>query len=139
MPLGRSVGTFGAVVSERGAGGAPTEDPMVRATSPTVPFGRWLLALGLVVVNVADVAITKAILSYGGSEANPIMSPIIDHPSAPILIKTLVAVLVGVLLIASPTTSRVADRGVMLVLALYVVILGWNTGVLLQAVEAVRY
>lgn len=105
----------------------------------TVPFGRWLLALGLVIVNVADVTITKVIISYGGREANPIMSPLIDHPSAPLILKSVVAVLVGVLLVAAPTTSRLADRAVMVVLALYVVILGWNTGVLIQAVEATRY
>lgn len=68
----------------------------------SVPLGRWLLALGLVLVNVADVWITKLILVRGGVETNPLMRPIIDHPAAPVLVKTLVAVLVGVLLIASP-------------------------------------
>lgn len=105
----------------------------------SVPLGRWLLALGLVLVNVADVWITKLILVRGGVETNPLMRPIIDHPAAPVLVKTLVAVLVGVLLIASPRESRFAGRAVFAVLMLYIVILGWNIGVLLQAVESARY
>lgn len=105
----------------------------------TIPLSRWLLALGLVLVNVADVWITKLILLRGGVEANPVMRPIIDHPAAPVLVKTLVAVAVGLLLIASPPASKFAGRAVGAVLLLYVVILGWNIGVLLQAVEATRY
>ena len=115
--------------------GVDPDQPLDRS----VPLSRWLLALGLVLVNVADVWITKLILVRGGVETNPVMRPIIDHPAAPILVKTLVAVLVGVLLIASPRESKFAGRAVFAVLMLYVIILGWNIGVLLQAVEATRF
>jgi len=121
-----------------GLAGADPGGP-VGAVDRSIPLSRWLLALGLVLVNVADVWITKLILLRGGVETNPVMRPIIDHPAAPILVKTLVAVAVGILLIASPPTSKFAGRAVGAVLLLYVVILGWNIGVLLQAVEATRF
>ena len=98
-----------------------------------IPVHRWLMAVTMLVLNLVDVVVTKAILRLGGSEANPIMAPIMDHPTYPVLLKTVVALGVGALLLASPRDSKLADRSVMLVIAAYVAVMAWNFGILLQA------
>lgn len=98
-----------------------------------IPTQRWFMAVSLLVLNVIDVYLTKAIISLGGSEANPIMAPIMDHAALPILLKTVVSLGVGALLLASPVQSKFADRAVGLVLVGYVIVMGWNLGILLQA------
>mgnify|MGYP007068890217 FL=1 len=47
--------------------------------------------------------------------------------------KTIVALGVGALLLASPRDSKLADRSVMIVIVAYVCVMGWNFGILLQA------
>lgn len=108
-----------------------TADP-VNASS-TIPLRRWLMAVTILFLNLVDVIVTKAILRLGGSEANPIMAPIIEHPAYPLILKTVVSVGVGALLLASPRDSKLADRSVMLVIVAYVIVMGWNFGILLQA------
>lgn len=98
-----------------------------------IPLRRWLMAASILVLNLVDVIVTKAILSYGGQEANPIMAPIMNHPAYPVIVKTVVSVGVGALLLASPADSKLADRSVMLVIVAYVIVMGWNFGILLQA------
>lgn len=98
-----------------------------------IPTQRWFMAVSLLVLNVIDVYLTKAIIRLGGSEANPIMAPIMDHAALPILLKTVVSLGVGALLLASPIRSKFADRAVGLVLVGYVIVMGWNLGILLQA------
>ena len=44
-----------------------------------------------------------------------------------------VALGVGALLLASPRESKLADRSVMLVITAYVLVMGWNFGILFQA------
>lgn len=96
----------------------------------SIPVRRWLMAVMLLVLNLTDVIMTKAILSYGGREANPLMAPIIDHPLYPVLLKTVIAVGVGALLLASPRDSKLADRAVGFVLVGYTILIGWNIGIL---------
>lgn len=103
------------------------------APTPAIPVHRWVMAAMMLFLNLLDVIVTKAILGYGGSEANPIMAPIMDHPAYPLILKTIVAVGVGALLLASPRESKLADRAVMIVLVAYVCVMGWNFGILLQA------
>ena len=111
-----------------------TEQPVdTVGGAPTIPLHRWIMAVSILVLNLVDVLVTKAILRFGGVEANPIMAPIMDHPAYPIILKTVVAVGVGALLLASPRESKLADRSVMLVIVAYVIVMGWNFGILIQA------
>jgi hypothetical protein len=107
------------------------DPPAARDTS--IPVRRWMMAVTILLLNLFDVIVTKAILRMGGNEANPIMAPIMDHPSYPILLKTGVALGVGALLIASPRDSKLADRSVFLVIVGYVIVMAWNFNVLLHA------
>ena len=118
----------------------PPVDSAMRAGVPVgedgsrmIPLRRWLMAVTILVLNLVDVIVTKAILRHGGSEANPIMAPIMDHPAYPLILKTIVALGVGALLLASPRDSKLADRSVMIVIVAYVCVMGWNFGILLQA------
>lgn len=104
--------------------------PAESTRDTTIPVRRWLMAVMLLVLNLTDVIMTKAILSYGGREANPLMAPIIDHPLYPVLLKTIIAVGVGALLLASPRESKMADRAVGFVLVGYTILIGWNIGIL---------
>ena len=61
------------------------------------------------------------------------MKPIMDDPALPLVLKTLIALFVGVLLLRAPASSKLANRCMAIVLVAYVVVLGWNIGVLLQA------
>ena len=58
-----------------------------------------------------------------------------SSPGAAILLKTLVCLGVGLLLVLSPRSSRLADLGVFLVIVIYVVVTGWNLGILAQTVQ----
>ena len=110
-----------------------TADGSEGAQQPLIPLHRWFMALFLLLFNVADVFITKEILRHGGAEGNPVMKPIMDDPALPLVLKTLIALFVGVLLLRAPASSKLADRSMAIVLVAYVVVLGWNIGVLLQA------
>lgn len=103
------------------------------AMAGTIPLRRWLMAVTILFLNLFDVVVTKAILGRGGVEANPIMAPIMDHPAYPLILKTVVSLGVGALLLASPRESKLADRAVMIVIVAYVIVMGWNLGILLQA------
>ena len=74
----------------------PPVDSAMRAEVPVgedgprmIPIRRWLMAVTILVLNLVDVIVTKAILRHGGSEANPIMAPIMDHPAYPLILKTI--------------------------------------------------
>ena len=47
------------------------------AVGAALPLRRWVMAASMLVLNLIDVVLTKAILRAGGVEANPIMAPII--------------------------------------------------------------
>lgn len=112
-------------------------DGVPETTAPVaIPARRWFMAVAILVLNLADVVLTKAIIRAGGVEANPIMQPLIDHPSHPIVLKTVIALGVGMLLLASPPQSKLADRSVAAVIAIYVGIVVWNMGILARAAGA---
>ena len=109
-------------------------EPIIDAPDrATIPLRRWLMAVTMLLLNLMDVFITKAIIRMGGAEANPIMAPLMNHPAYPVILKTVVALGVGALLLASPAESKLADRAVMMVIVAYVCVMGWNFGILLQA------
>ena len=61
-----------------------------------IPVVRWVMAAALLSLNFLDVVTTKLILSAGGSEANPVMAPLVDHPYAAYALKLSMAMGVGV-------------------------------------------
>ena len=104
-------------------------------TVPQVPVHRWVMATLMVVFNLVDVVLTRAVLAAGGTEANPIMRPVMEDAAGALFVKTLVALGVGALLVAAPVHSKFADRAVATVLVLYVCVVGWNLGVLAYGVS----
>lgn len=98
-----------------------------------IPVHRWMMAVGMLVLNLVDLYLTKAIIGLGGHESNPVMRAVVDSPSAPVVLKTVMSLGVGVLLVASPRASRLADRSFGIVLVVYTIVVGWNIGILLQA------
>lgn len=104
------------------------------APSPTrvIPLHRWCMALTLMLFNLADVVINHAITRAGGTQSNPVLRSVIPDVSSQLVVKTLVALAVCVLLLAVPSTSKRFVRAVGLVIVLYVVVMGWNIGILLQ-------
>ena len=112
----------------------PTVEAAVSADRALLPIGRWLMAVALLVLNVIDVYLTKAILGRGGVESNPIMRPIIHDALSPIVLKTAISLGVAVLLLASPREAKWADRAVGVVLVAYTLVMGWNLGILLQSI-----
>ena len=110
-----------------------TSERELESDATLIPIHRWFMALFLLIFNVADVVMTKAIIRLGGEERNPVMQPIIKDPALPLVLKSLIAISVGVLLLRAPATSKIADRAMTFVLVAYVIVLGWNLGVLLQA------
>lgn len=95
-----------------------------------VPLTRCYVALSLVLLNVCDVLLTKAVLHRGGVEANPIMQELMAGLAAPIGVKAAAAALAGLLLLMCPAESRLADRAAVAVAGLYFAVVVWNTALL---------
>ncbi|MHB1138691.1 MAG: DUF5658 family protein [Microthrixaceae bacterium] len=95
-----------------------------------VPVSRCYLALSLVLLNVVDVVLTKAVLERGGVEANPLMQDLMAGFAAPIGLKAAIAGVAGVLLLLCPAESRLATRAVATVAGLYLAIVVWNASLL---------
>jgi len=110
--------------------------PRQQSPDGRVPVHRWFLAFALVLLNLADVVLTKVVLSAGGHEANPLVRPIIDHSFAPLVVKCGVALLVGWLLMICPPERRLVDRATAVVVVIYAVVVGWNLGLVIQAAGA---
>ena len=87
---------------------------------------RWFLLAILGALNLLDLVTTKLVLAAGGTEANPVMAPIIHHPFAPALVKTAGFVLVALVLKACPPRSALVDRALVFVTVLYTAIVSWN-------------
>ncbi len=102
----------------------------LRLTDTTVPVRRLWLAAGVVLLNVADVLLTKAVLHHGGVEANPMMAGLMGGFAAPLGLKMVVAGVAGILLLLCPPDAKLGERAVTAVVALYSVIVVWNTVVL---------
>lgn len=95
-----------------------------------VPVTRCYVALSLIVLNVCDVLLTKAVLHRGGVEANPLMQELMAGLAAPIGVKVAAAGLAGLLLLLCPAESRLADRAAVAVAGLYFAVVVWNTALL---------
>jgi hypothetical protein len=117
--------------------GLTTEDDTLSPPPDrSVPIRRWYLAATLVLLNLLDVWSTKWIISLGGEESNPLMKPIIDHPTAPLLLKLGLCIMVGALVIAAPRERRFAEYAMFVVVGAYTLVIAWNTSVLIQALQA---
>lgn len=99
-------------------------------TTETEPKSRRLvratMAVVLLALNIADVASTRAVLAAGGVEQNPVMRPLLGLTVAPWLVKSLVAIIVGVLLWAAPADDRRSEAAVAAVIAFYIGVIVWN-------------
>ncbi|MEI7885803.1 MAG: DUF5658 family protein [Actinomycetes bacterium] len=94
------------------------------------PIRRMYLAAAILVLNLCDVLLTRSVLDRGGIEGNPLMAGLMTGLAAPLGVKALVAVVVGLLLMVSPHESRFAERAVVTVAGLYFAIVVWNSALL---------
>ena len=94
---------------------------------------RWVLLVALALLNVLDLITTRAVLAAGGSEANPVMAPIIHHPYAPLLVKTGGVALVAFVVNCCPPDSKVVNRALAGSVLAYAAIVSWNMVNLLVA------
>ncbi len=117
-------------------GGLMTGDEQVAPPDRSIPIRRWYLAATLVLLNLLDVLSTKWIISLGGEESNPLMKPVIDHPTAPLVIKLGLCVLIGALVLASPRERRFSEYAMFVVVGAYTLVIAWNVSVLIQALSA---
>lgn len=95
-----------------------------------VPLIRLQIGLAIIVLNLADVLLTKAILARGGVEGNPLMRGMMAGFAAPIGTKLVFSALAGVLLVMCPASSKLADRAAATVAGIYVAIVLWNVALL---------
>ena len=95
-----------------------------------VPIRRIYLASAILILNVCDVLLTRAVLDRGGVEGNPLMAGLMEGLAAPLGVKALGAVVVGILLLVSPAESKFAERAVVTVAGLYLGIVLWNASLL---------
>lgn len=102
----------------------------LRGTDTSVPTRRLWLAAGVVVLNVLDVLLTKAVLHNGGVEANPVMAGLMAGLAAPLGLKMVIAGVAGILLLLCPPDAKLGERAMTAVVGLYGVIVVWNTVVL---------
>ena len=111
-----------AVIDLRGAEPVVAFEPV---PDETVQL-RWLMLAMLAALNALDLVTTRMVLDAGGTEGNPLMAPIIEHPVAPILVKTVAIVLIACLLRVCPPRSRVVDIGLLGVTFGYMIVVSWN-------------
>lgn len=102
----------------------------LRWTGATVAPRRLWLAAGIVVLNLVDVVLTKAVLHHGGVEANPVMAGLMGGVAAPLGLKMLVAGSAGILLLLCPPEAKLGERAVVAVVGLYSAIVVWNMVIL---------
>lgn len=97
-----------------------------------VPTARIWLAVSLLVLNICDVLTTRLVLTSGGVEVNPIMVGLMQGTAAPLMLKTVVSLIAGMLLLAAPRTSRRSEIAVACVVGLYLAIVLWNLMVFIR-------
>lgn len=118
----RDCGDEQATIDLRGAEPLVTLEPVPDTTIQR----RWFLLVMLAALNALDLITTRLVLDAGGTESNPLMAPIINHPVAPILVKCVGIGLVAVLLRACPPRSRLIDVVLLGVTLGYLVVVSWN-------------
>lgn len=106
----------------------PSLAPAVVEDPNHVPLvgSRWVLLVALALLNVLDLITTRAVLAAGGTEANPVMAPIIYHPYAPLLVKTAGVALVASVVNCCPPDSKVVNRALAGSVLAYSAIVTWN-------------
>lgn len=97
---------------------------------PRTSSRRLQLVLALLVLNLADVALTRAVIDRGGYEVNPLMRNLMEGFAAPVGLKLAVVALAGGLLLCCPANSRVADPAVRIVVGVYSALVLWNAALL---------
>lgn len=102
----------------------------LQLTDTMVSARRLWLAASLVVLNIADVLSTRAVLDRGGIEANPLMVGLMTGLAAPLGLKMMISGIAGILLLFCPAESQVGERAVTAVVALYGLIVTWNLVIL---------
>lgn len=86
----------------------------------------WVMLAALAALQAADLATTRAVLAAGGTEANPMMAPIIHHPYAPAAVKAAFLAALAAGIRAVPPESSVARIGLAAAVALYSFVVAWN-------------
>lgn len=86
---------------------------------------RWIAVIGLVVLNVADLVLTRRLLTMGAMEANPIMAPFIGGPLG-IVIKLALPVALGFRHLRVPV-RRSLVLGLCWMCVLYLGVVSWNS------------
>ena len=66
------------------------------------------------------------VLAAGGTEANPVMAPIINHPYAPIAVKVAFLTVLAAGVRAAAPSSTIVRIGVPAATALYLFVVAWN-------------
>jgi hypothetical protein len=89
---------------------------------------RWIAIVGLVVLNVADLVLTRKLLTMGGVEANPIMAPFI-HGWAGIFVKLGLPVAIGYRHLRVPL-RRGLVLGLCWMCVIYLGVVAWNSHLL---------
>jgi hypothetical protein len=92
---------------------------------------RRLAVVGLVLLNVFDIFLTRRLLALGATEANPIMAPFVTGGWG-VLIKTALPVAFGIRHLRAPL-RRPLVLGLCWVCVLYMGVVLWNAHLLGQA------
>ena len=89
---------------------------------------RWLAVVGLLVLNVADLLLTRRLLGMGGVEANPLMALVIAGPWG-VVVKIGVPILVGVRHLRAPL-KRSLVLALCWMCVVYLGVVLWNASLL---------
>jgi hypothetical protein len=100
---------------------------MVCLTSKPARYG---LGISLVLLNLYDLFITRAIISNGGKESNPIMAGVIESHWG-LLVKLLIPGVVAYLAVKSDG-PKIAPNALFYLAIYYLIICVWNTHVYLK-------
>ena len=92
---------------------------------------RRLAVVGLVLLNVFDIFLTRRLLALGATEANPIMAPFVAGGWG-VVIKTALPVAFGIRHLRAPL-RRPLVLGLCWVCVLYMAVVLWNAHLLGQA------
>ncbi len=106
--------------------------PAVASVHSAFTDQRWLMYFGLVVLNIADVITTAAVLDRGGVEGNPFVQPLIDGIWQVSFFKAVVLIIIALLLRQS-RDSRIAHLALATASGWYLAVVLWN-GVVLAAI-----
>lgn len=99
-----------------------------------VPLLRLQMGFGLILLNLADVLLTRMLLGRGAIEVNPLMASLMGDATSSVGTKVLIPAFAAALLVMCPSDSKLADWSVTVVLGVYVAIVAWNATLLAHLV-----